>query len=98
MKSKQIIILSVILLLGCSTSKKATTTVVTPPTSVPTEVASQGKELYENRCAKCHKLFAASDYTVKQWPGILNSMQGKAKITDEQKNQIFAYLYAGAKQ
>lgn len=97
MKSKQLIIVSLLLMTGCTTVKKVATVVPEAP-KVSTETLTQGKDLYDNRCGKCHKLFAASDYSVKQWPKVLDSMQSKAKITDEQKAQIFAYLSAGAKQ
>lgn len=83
-------------MLGCTTVKQATITVA--PQKVLSSDQNHGKELYENRCGKCHKLFTPSDYTVTKWPGILNRMQNKAKITDDQKAQVFAYLSTGAKQ
>ena len=97
MKSKLLLIPLFTLIIGCTTSKKVTTTLVEPVKVAP-EVLSQGKELCENKCAKCHKLFAASDYSLKQWPKIMDRMQTKARITYEQKAQILAYLSVGAKQ
>lgn len=96
MNIKKIIFIALVLLMGCTTVKQTTTTVA--PQKVLSIDQTHGKELYESRCGKCHKLFASSAYTVKQWPGILTRMQNKAKITDDQKAQVFAYLSAGAKQ
>jgi hypothetical protein len=47
---------------------------------------------YENNCAKCHELFKPKDYTAEQWKPILVSMQEKAKITDQEREKIYAYL------
>ncbi|HET7732883.1 MAG TPA: hypothetical protein VFK73_03515 [Paludibacter sp.] len=96
MNSKKMIFISLVFVMGCTTVKQTTTTVT--PQKVLSVEQTHGKELYENRCGKCHKLFASSAYTAKQWPVILNRMQNKAKITDDQKAQVFAYLSAGARQ
>lgn len=97
MNSKKLIFICVIFLLGCSTTQKVPIVQSVAKPAVDNSIA-EGKDLYENRCGKCHKLFAASDYTAKEWPGILNKMQNKAKITDDQKAQIFAYLSSEAKK
>jgi len=85
-------------MLGCTTAKKVTSTTITEPQKTPSDALAQGKDLYENRCAKCHKLYAASDYNIQRWPRILNSMQYKAKITDQQKELILSYLSNSIKQ
>jgi mono/diheme cytochrome c family protein len=53
---------------------------------------AEGKGLYENNCAKCHKLYDPADYTAEKWTGILKWMQPKAQITDEQRTSIYNYL------
>ena len=53
---------------------------------------AEGKGLYENNCAKCHQLYAPTEYTAEKWTGILKWMQPKAKITDEQRTSIYNYL------
>ena len=85
-------------MLGCSTTKKVATSkedVVKPALS---ESALQGQALYENNCKKCHRLYGASEFTAERWPGILNSMQKKANITDQQKELIYGYLAIDAKK
>lgn len=57
----------------------------------PEEIA-QGKTLYENNCAKCHKLFAPADFTQKKWEPILARMQKKARMDDAQMTVISSYI------
>lgn len=56
-----------------------------------TELA-EGKNLFENNCAKCHKLYSPSDFTAEQWTPIVLSMQKKAKIQDAEREKIYNYL------
>jgi mono/diheme cytochrome c family protein len=96
MNSKLLISISLVFLMGCSGTKQVVQKEIKKDV-ITSEAVKIGKDLYDNRCGKCHKLFAATDYSIKRWPGILDSMQSKAKITDEQKAQIFAYLSTEAK-
>jgi mono/diheme cytochrome c family protein len=96
MNHKLLISISLLFLMGCSVSKHVTQKEIKKEVNT-SEVIKSGKDLYENRCGKCHKLFAPSDYAIKRWPGIVDSMQPKANITDEQKAQILAYLSSEAK-
>ena len=57
-----------------------------------------GKNLYEISCVRCHKLKDPAKYTAQQWPGLVNKMQKRAKITDEQKAIILSYLVSEAKK
>ncbi|AEW87279.1 cytochrome C [Flavobacterium columnare] len=61
---------------------------------LPTEIA-EGKMMYENNCAKCHKLFPASKHDKTGWVKTVNRMAPKAKITEEQKNLVYNYLTYG---
>lgn len=69
-----------------------------PPAEAPAVVLTpelmEGKSLYENNCAKCHKLFPASKHTKEDWVPVLNRMAPKAKITDVQKASIYNYITA----
>ena len=57
-----------------------------------------GNELYVKNCVRCHKLKDPAKYTRAQWPGLVNKMQKRAKITDEQKALILSYLLTEAKK
>ena len=87
-----IALLSVVIY-SCAT--KSTTTATTKPTETvkPNPVAfAEGKNLYENNCAKCHKLFSPSERTKAEWKPILVSMQKKAKLDDMQMASISDYI------
>ena len=53
---------------------------------------AEGKILFENNCAKCHKLYNPKSYSSEDWKFILVRMQKKAKISDEQREKIYHYI------
>ncbi|MEW5677352.1 hypothetical protein ABGT15_13635 [Flavobacterium enshiense] len=59
-----------------------------------TENQLHGKKVYENNCAKCHKLFEPSSHSATEWKPILERMQKKAKISDEETASVYNYLTA----
>lgn len=61
---------------------------------LPAAIA-EGKMLYENSCARCHKLFPAAKHDKSGWSQTLESMAPKAKITEEQKILVYNYLTYG---
>ncbi|MEI6576207.1 MAG: cytochrome c [Bacteroidota bacterium] len=54
-----------------------------------------GMQLYKNSCHKCHGLKKPNRYNAEQWVKILDKMQPKAKIDNEQRKLIYAYLING---
>ena len=61
---------------------------------VMTTALTAGKDIYENNCAKCHRLFEAKEYTKVEWAPILLEMQKKAHLNDAQMASISNYIYA----
>ena len=55
-------------------------------------VLVEGKNLFENNCAKCHELYDPSDFNAEQWKPIMLSMQKKAKLQDAEREKIYYYL------
>lgn len=99
MKAKILILAAVVLLLAsCSTKKSAPATPATPTVTEAakaTELApelAEGKNLYENSCARCHKLFEPKKFTQEEWKPILVKMQKKAKLDDTQMASISNYI------
>ncbi|MCF6132925.1 c-type cytochrome [Flavobacterium wongokense] len=68
-----------------SGTRESTATVMTP------ELA-QGKELYDNNCAKCHRLYGPKEYSAEEWKPIVDRMQKKAHLDDMQGQKIYNYL------
>ena len=64
---------------------KATPAVLSP------ELA-EGKSLFENSCARCHKLYDPKDFSAEQWKPIVLRMTPKARLNEEQGQKIYNYL------
>lgn len=107
MKSKiTLLALAFVFIYSCKAKKEATTTTTVESVKVvemfsPVEQSAEtvalasgydGKNLYENNCAKCHKLYKAEDFPKEEWVPILKDMQRKAKINDAETLAIFNYL------
>ena len=80
--------------MGINVSKESTVEAkpVIEKLKVTAEVLAEGKSLYGMNCAKCHELYDANSFTAEEWKPIVLSMQKKAKISDEQREKIYAYL------
>lgn len=96
MKSK-VLSLAVVatVLFACSPKVAPPVSTPEPPPAPPKTLApelAEGKTLYENNCAKCHRLYDRREYNAQEWRPILADMQKKAEITDEQREKIYNYL------
>jgi mono/diheme cytochrome c family protein len=78
-----------ILIYSCS--PKVVPQVVEVKKEMSPEIA-EGKSLYENNCAKCHKLFDTKQFTAEEWTPIVLRMQKKARIDDATRDKIYAYV------
>lgn len=63
------------------------------PKPRPMPNVAEGKSLYENNCAKCHKLFEAKEFSKEEWGPILVRMQKKAHLSDDEMAGISNYIY-----
>ena len=93
------------LLFSCGTQKSAVVSVTpsAPATTVETTTAIavtpeltpallEGRNLYENNCSGCHKLYAPKKFTQEEWKPILVRMQKKAHVDDTQITSISNYI------
>lgn len=60
--------------------------------TVMTPELVEGQNLYDNNCAKCHKLYNAKDFSAEEWKPIVDRMQKKAHLDDMQGQKIYNYL------
>lgn len=101
----RILTIAVVTLLLVSCGAKKSTSVATTETPAPkvtetvktttlTPELAEGKNLYENSCARCHKLYEAKKYTQEEWAPILTRMQKKAKLDDTQMVSITNYIHS----
>ncbi len=52
----------------------------------------EGRNLYDNSCGKCHKLFDPKEFSKTEWAPILKSMQRKAHLSDAEIAGIAVYI------
>jgi cytochrome c5 len=90
-----------VLLAACGGSKSTTSTptpvqtkdvAVSETSTAMTDTERAGKVVYEANCAKCHKLHEPKSFSAEEWKPIVLRMQKKAKISDEQREMVYAYL------
>lgn len=104
MKLRILTITAILLLISCGPKKavSATTEAKTDPVITETEKETEltpeeladGKGLYENNCARCHKLYEPKKFTQEEWKPILVRMQKKAKLDDVKMASITNYIHS----
>ena len=103
MKSKILTLTAVtMLLVSCATKKApmAPTDATAPAVTETVKAAeltpelAEGKNLYENSCGRCHKLYEPKKYTKEEWQPILVRMQKKAKLDDTNMASITNYIHS----
>lgn len=77
-----------IIIYGCSQSLY----IPSAPLAEEQEHLLAGRKLYVDHCSGCHNLHFPKEFTEEQWVSNLDEMQGKAKISDEEKRLILQYL------
>lgn len=101
MKSKIITLAAAALfVVSCGTQKTAPVAATEPaaPTTESAKVVTltpelaEGQNLYENNCAKCHKLFEPKKFTQEEWTPILVRMGKKAHLDGVQMTSITNYI------
>lgn len=59
---------------------------------VLTAELAEGKSLFENNCAKCHRLYEPKEFSSEEWKPIVSRMQKKAHLDDVAGQKIFNYV------
>jgi|GEM_PF-2830391 cytochrome c5 len=58
----------------------------------------EGKNIYMASCNKCHGYKKPESKPAEKWPKTIERMGNKAKLTQDQKNLVLAYVVANAKK
>lgn len=104
-----IVFTAIVILTACS--HKSTPTAAAPAApAAPKEAPAQfnmmtaaspsvieGEKVYNAKCGKCHDLKKPSEYNAKDWNSIMRSMAPKAKLNEEERSNVMAYVENGAK-
>lgn len=86
------------LVYSCTSQSTSKNAVKVNNLGVSKEQLATGAELYSARCGKCHDLPTITDFSAKEWQAIMDRMAPKAKLTDEEKNWVLAYVSSNAKK
>lgn len=62
--------------------------------SAKLEDLRDGRKLYLENCAGCHSLHLPSEFTRTAWGKVLDRMQSKTRLKDEEMTAILRYLAA----
>ena len=54
----------------------------------------QGYSIYSTKCVECHDMKNIQDFTLTDWPGIIEGMSRKAKLSPEQRDLVSHYILA----
>jgi len=96
MKYKIITLIGLVVIINsCASKSSIPTTEVKKEevkTSPMTSELAEGMYLYENNCAKCHKLYSPKDFNAEEWKPIVNRMQKKAQLTDLDGQKVYNYV------
>ncbi len=57
----------------------------------PTQI-HRAKVLLEGRCGMCHAAPKPKDYTLQEWPGIINHMGPKAGLRQSEMDLLVKYM------
>ncbi|RPE14008.1 hypothetical protein EGT74_11000 [Chitinophaga lutea] len=58
---------------------------------------SPGKTVFRDKCAKCHGYRLPETRLAEKWPKTIDKMAPKAKLTDDQKAAVLAFVTKYAK-
>lgn len=68
----------------------------TPPVAI--DYVGLGKEVYVNKCGRCHALKTTSDYTKQAWMPIIDKMAVKANLDEKEKGYVLSYVMEYSKR
>jgi mono/diheme cytochrome c family protein len=60
--------------------------------------AIAGQTTYNAKCGSCHGLKVTTDFTAERWASIMAVMAPRAKLSDVEKENVYAYVKANAKK
>jgi len=53
---------------------------------------SKGRELFVSKCNACHQFYDSNQFTKAEWDSILVPMKKKAKINENEKDEILSWI------
>ncbi|WP_162128510.1 HU family DNA-binding protein [Flavobacterium phycosphaerae] len=100
MKYKVLALAALATIIYSCASKSAVVTAEPPKVEPPVATAAtvltpelaEGKSLYENSCARCHRLYEPKEFSAEQWKPIVLRMAPKARLNEAQGMKVYNYV------
>lgn len=68
------------------------------PKETAIEAIAAGQTIYKAKCGSCHGLKVTTDFTAERWVSILAVMAPNARLSETEKENVYAYVKANAKK
>lgn len=92
-----ILLVIVLVICKCSSALYNPTTADAQNSGTSLDSLIAGRKTYIESCSSCHSLYLPEQYTKREWIIIMDSMQTKSNLTEEQKKIILKYLVTKSK-
>lgn len=80
---------------GCMDATKIAPAVVDLGSNLNIDMLQRGRNLYLNRCTKCHNAYQISRYPLQEWrEDILPEMAEESMLSVEEESALTAYIEA----
>lgn len=79
-------------------SNTSTESSVVSKTVVNESDIAAGHQIFDQNCGKCHRIFTPEEFKEKRWVRIIDEMAPKARLNDNEKQKVLAYVVANAKK
>ena len=87
-----------LLVIRCGSALYVPTTTDAEKSQTSLDTLVMGRKLYVAKCSTCHSLYLPQQYSKENWTKILNDMQERSNMTDQQKETMSIYLYSRSKE
>lgn len=64
------------------------------PGGASVEALENGRQIYGGKCTACHSAEPIGRYSAEEWPGIIEEMAKVSKLTEAEKRDLSAYIFA----
>ena len=79
-------------------SNTSTESSVVSKTVVNENDIAAGHQIFDQNCGKCHRIFTPDEFKEKRWVRIIDEMAPKARLNENEKQKVLAYVVANAKK
>ncbi|MGB1518315.1 MAG: hypothetical protein ACPG8K_04365 [Crocinitomicaceae bacterium] len=95
MKNIFLLVSAVIILMACKSGLEVVEVAELPQETneMPKIPVAEGKVVLMTKCARCHDLPDVDSYSKEKWDKVLPPMILKANLSEDEANNVTAYVY-----